>query len=284
MDSISFPLYDSIRTDYSGFRQLFRLYNELREHYHKTIFIDFSSLDWIDANLSAVFNAIMYKLSKDNDLTFTADGTILSTKFDVLLRNGFIKPNNSSVPNDVRKSTVPCKHFSLSQKAEFKEYIQSDLLTHRGIPKSLTHDQKKRIKIDLLEIFSNVFQHALTQEPFFVCGQYFPKDKLLKFTMTDLGCGFLPPIKNFSKNEIETDIDAIRWALSGNSTKTVSDEPGGCGLSGIHEYCKENSGNFQIISGEAFWGLDLENTIFRGSRGFEKAVIGSTVNIFFKCL
>lgn len=283
MDIITYQLHDSIKTDYTGFRQLFRLYHDLKEHYNRHIYLDFETLEWIDANLSSVFESILYKLKKENNLEFSANVDVVSEKFHVLLRNGFIQFDNKIPIFDDRKSTISCRNFLPLEKEEFKSYIESDLLNHRGFPDSLTTNQRKRIKVDLLEIFSNVYQHALTDDPFFVCGQYFPKEKLLKFTMSDLGYGFLPPIRDFSNNDIETDIDAIRWALSGKSIKSVDDEPGGCGLSGIHEYCSEHEGNFQIVSGEAFWGLDLENTIFKGSRGFDKPVLGTTVNIFFKC-
>lgn len=53
---------------------------------------------------------------------------------------------------------------------------------------------KDQIKDDLIELMTNVYYHSNSDNPFFVCGQLYPKDSCLKLTMTDLGEGFLPKI------------------------------------------------------------------------------------------
>ncbi len=63
-----------------------------------------------------------------------------------------------------------------------------------------------------LEVFSNIHLHAHTKDPVFACGQYYPSKNLLKFTLVDLGVGFLEPISNFTKNQINEAEKAILWA------------------------------------------------------------------------
>jgi anti-anti-sigma regulatory factor len=278
---IPYQFEGQIRTDFTGFRQLFKFYHEIKKHYQKDVLLDFSELDWFDANLAAVLHAIMHELKEQNQITFWSDVRVIEQRFEVLLRNGFIKFEGYTIVDD-RQSTVTYESFCQDQKYEFKEYIENKLMCHRAMPK-FEKNVSNRIKSDLIEIFNNYCQHSCTQKPLFLCGQYYPRDKTLIFTIIDLGVGFLPPIKEFSNSEIQTDIDAIRWALAGKSTKADPDEPSGCGLNSIHDYCLKTNSNFQIVSGSAFWGIDLENTIFRGHRGVDHTFIGSTINLFFNC-
>lgn len=99
--------------------------------------------------------------------------------------------------------------------------------------------------------------------------------------MTDIGVGFLPPIQEFSQGSVSTSLEAIRWALRGNSTQTNDDETSGCGLSGILTFCREHRGDLQVITGDTFWSTDLLNTVYQGHKTFSKPFAGTTINITF---
>ena len=155
------------------------------------------------------------------------------------------------------------------------------MLCHRGIAKIDLH-VKKRIQSDLIEVFQNL-RHAKTEDPCFICGQFYPTKNFFILTMIDLGVGFLAPIQDYTKGSINTDIEAIRWALSGKSilVNDPSKEMGGLGLEGILQYCKDNNGVFQIYTGNDFWGTDLENTIWQGCNSLKHRFKGSMLNLFF---
>ena len=122
-----------------------------------------------------------------------------------------------------------------------------------------------------------------TTDPFFVGGQYYPRQGYLKFTMVDLGDGFLPRIKKVTADKITTNVDAILWALQGNSTKIVLDQcPGGLGIQSMYRYCLEHKGVLQIISNDGFWSSDLENTIFESGRALPTPFLGTTINLLFQ--
>ncbi len=57
-------------------------------------------------------------------------------------------------------------------------------------------------------------------------------DSLILFSCLN----FLPKIKDFTRGKINTDKEAIRWALQGNSTKIIdpTTEIGGFVLEGIY--------------------------------------------------
>lgn len=273
-------LADRVDTDFAGYKKLIRFYNECREYTNQTVHIDFYHLEWIDANLCALFEAIFYKLSKENNLQFATDLAFLESKFDVLFRNGFIQSDKKF--DDVQHSTMPTVSFECGDK-QFVSYVEKHLLEHRGMPE--IHDElKEQIMEDLIEVFSNVHLHAQTVDPFFVSGQFYPKQRHLRFTMVDLGQGFLPKIEKATNGEIANSLDAIKWALNGNSSKVaLENTPGGLGLSRILKYCEKHNGQLDIISGNGYWSSDYENTIaFKGGRELESPFVGTTINLSFK--
>ncbi|MFT3677970.1 MAG: hypothetical protein QM781_18915 [Chitinophagaceae bacterium] len=281
MTPIHFSLENRIDTNYSGYNQLTRLYHFCLGHPSKShFFIDFKSVDWFDGNLCALLYAIVYHLNKEHGHTFVTDAGIIKEKFDVLYRNGFLQSDEAIV--DTRKSTVPIQFFNPSDKERFCQYVDNELLSHRGMP-NLTDALKEQISEDLLEVFCNTHHHANTIEPFFVGGQFYPTKGYLKFTMVDLGDGFLPRINKATQGRIATDLEAIQWALEGNSTKKVLDNcPGGLGLKNMCRYCLQNQGVLQIASGTGFWSTEFENTIFEGGRLLPSKFLGTTINLFFR--
>lgn len=277
-------LSGDIRTDFSGIKQLLGFYHTCREHTNTTIYIDFYHLRWIDANLSSLFESILHKLSKENGLLFSTDIDFLKTAFDILFRNGFLKSDEEI--KDDRESCVRARSFECKDKSGFVKYIEEDLMTHRGMPPSLNEDKNLKEKIieDLIEIFCNANFHANTSEPFFVAGQYYPSKKQLKFTMVDLGDGFLPRINKATKGEIVTSLAAINWALAGNSSKLELDKTsGGLGIKSMYNYCQKNNGELEIVTGDGYWSSTYANIAFKNGRLLGGSpYVGSIINLTFQ--
>ncbi|WP_148289352.1 hypothetical protein [Fibrella aestuarina] len=285
LEMTRYPLEGQIRTDFTGFRQLWRLYDTLKDVYDREVFLDFSELDWFDANLAAVLCALQYKLQTENRLTFVVDHQHIAGKFDVLHRNGCFQPNEERI-QDVRQSTVTSTHFYADQHISYEQYVKNDLFEHRGLAdlRNTNRNIATRIRTDLFEVFNNYKTHAQTEAPFFVCGQYYPRDHRVVFTMVDLGVGFLPPIQTFSKGAITTSLEAIRWALKGNSTVVYEDETSGCGLSGILSFCKQHGGELQLVTGDTFWSTQLLTTAYEGYKSFSHPFFGTAISITFNGL
>lgn len=271
-----------IETSFSGYNQLAKFYHFCLGHPSQTLItLDFKEVDWFDGNLCALLGAICMKLNKDHGQTFHIAEEQIKDRFDILFRNGFLRTENPVTDN--RQSTVPFQLFATQDKEGFCQYVENELLEHRGIRTALNDDLKEQICEDLLEIFSNTHLHANTQDPFFVGGQFYPRQKCLRFTMVDLGDGFLPRITKATQGQITSDLAAIKWAVAGNSSKWPLERcPGGLGLQNIFSYCIEHQGVLQIISGSGFWSSDLEGTIFAGGRTTTTPLVGSTINLFFK--
>lgn len=275
-------LNGEIRTTYYGYRKLVSFYKEALKFQDEKISINLYSLTWIDANMGALLAAIMDKLRKERGLKFSTDFGFVETYFDVLLRNGvFIKVGDKK-KDDFRESTVELKRFKKSHDKEFMSYISHDLFEHRGL-RTIDDKYKEEIIDQMIEVFTNFEQHAKTDYPIYVCGQYYPRKKNLNFSMVDLGIGFLPTIKSYTKGSITNNLDAIRWAIErGNTTKIG--EPGGSGLYNLQKYFREENGHVDIISGDIYWSTkkDIGTKIGTG-KTLEDSFVGSAINLCFSC-
>ncbi len=281
ISTVPFQLGDIIKTSYSGYNQLSQFYQFCLNHRNTPIFLDFTNVGWFDGNLCALLLAMCHHLYYTNGNIFTTDAKVIKERFDILYRNGFLQ--NPDISYDDRESTVPIKAFDCNDKEGFCSYVDNELLQHRGIRGSLTTKLSDRIKEDLLEVFCNTNHHANTTDPFFVGGQFYPKLKTLKFTMVDLGQGFLAKISKATNGSIKTNLEAINWAIQGNSTKRVLEDcPGGLGIKSMYNYCKKNKGVLQIISNNGYWSSDFENTVFEGGRELPSPFFGTTINLFFQ--
>lgn len=264
-----------VRTDFLGIEKLYDFYNKAILLRDQTIQLNFYNLKFLDGNLCALFISMMYKLQKSNNLTFTTNVEFLKKHFNVLIRNGFVNQNEKVL--DEQKSVVYLRRFYVNKLDDFIEYIQTDLMQHRGL--NLTEEVSYKIVDSLIEIATNIEIHSNSSEPFFVCGQFFPELGVLKFSIVDFGRGFLPAIKEKTNGEINTHIDSILWALKPQNT-TKMNEPGGLGLTDLYEYFTSSNGSLQIITGDAFW-----STEFSGSNisclNFSRPCYGTMINLLF---
>ncbi len=283
-DTITKPLFKfsgNIVTDHTGNQQLVNFYNFCCNYSSCWITIDVNGLIFFDANLSALLMAMIHKLRKERGLNFFLDWGCLKGELNILIRNGlaFYISKSQKVADDFRQSTVPVKAFLLDNADSFTSYIEKDFLNHRGLDGVKIHD-KEKIKNCYFEIFDNVGIHANTSYPVIACGQYFPYQKELKFTLVDLGEGFLKKIAAFTKDKenIITSVDAINWAVKGGSTKDKAE--GGTGLKKILFYCIKNGGSIHIVTGNSYWKYDKRIDDFKILNAF----VGSSVHLIFRYL
>ena len=273
LEVVSIPLVARITTTPNGYTKLVDIYYRCKDHYNIEISLHFYELEWIDANMAGLLHAILYKLNKENGLTFAIDVEYVKTKFEILFRNGFLK-ELLSIP-DNSGTTVQLTTFNKDEDEKFVNFIEKDLLGNEGM--KIRDISKEKMTDHFLEVFTNVQIHARTEDPIFGCGQFFPKTKQLVFTLVDLGIGYLPPIEKHTKGKITTAEQAINWAISGNSTK--EDAPGGIGLKHLLAYCTQTASEFNIITGDAYWGNNLGEIGTRAVKPF----CGTIVHLLFNC-
>jgi hypothetical protein len=278
-DVIPYSIPGDLRTSSNGFTKLMNLYHHALDNPGVTFQLNFGSISFFDANMSAVLLAVLDELKADNQNKFIVNDQQIGERCEILRRNGFTS-NVEGAANpheDVRKTTVQLMTFRPTDADRFVMYIENDFLKHRGLEGKLLQPQIGKIKESYLEIFANVDLHAETNRPLYTCGQYYPTKREFKFTLTDVGVGFLKKITT-KYPHVKTSSEAIDWALKGHSTKSGTTQ-GGTGLMGILRYCLEARGEFHIVSGDCYW-------VFTGTKIVRFPLIkyfcGTTVHLIFR--
>ncbi|MDB4918793.1 hypothetical protein [Mucilaginibacter sp.] len=271
---------NGIYTNVSGLAEIEKFYQNAKSYSSTSINIGVKQMQWIDGNMSAMLGAALYRLHQEQGLTFTISFADVEKKFPILFQNGLISTDAIVVKRKEKSSTIPFKAFWPHDKDGFIDYVMEELLLHDGMPK-FTELAMGKLVDDLAELCCNINLHSGTNDPFFVCGQYYPSVQKVIFTVTDLGQGFLPKIKAKTDGAVSCSKEAIDWALDGNSTKT--DAPGGIHLSKMKEFFLNHDGHMHIATGDAYYSTQHANSTDRpgGFLPIQQQFMGSTIHLVF---
>jgi len=260
----------NIHNDLNGFNKLVKFYNEHENDFLESI--DIELRDWFDANLCAVLGAILDKIHGFNDINFIFIQNAIKT---ILQKNNFLSFYGYPRIHDTYNTTIEYKKLKPSDSRYFNEYLENDLLRRSELP-SMSDAVHDKISESIQEIFVNAQYHSET-EFIYTCGQLFPKDYRLNFTIVDTGIGFARRIeKDLGYNIGST--DAIRWAITKGHTSKHG-VPGGLGLDLLKEFVTENQGKIQIVSGNALYEFANGQEKFCELSGYFD---GSVVSMTFK--
>jgi hypothetical protein len=276
-DYIKFSISGKLISGPSAFRKIYQIFENFKESKNQEILLDFDEVEWMDANLCAILDSVIFVLNRDNGHKFFIEKKHIEGKFEIFKRNGFL---SEATPNEVlidnKDTTVKMTRFSTDSDGEFYGYIGESLFNHQAFERM--PDIKASLMEHFVEVYANIQTHANTIGPVFACGQYYPMLNQLKFTLVDIGVGFLDPISQFTKGHVNTAKDAIIWALVEKNT-TKQDAPGGLGLTYLKNYCEKNKHGFQIVTNGKCWTNDSSELNFWSIADFP----GTAINLTFNC-
>ena len=88
------------------------------------------------------------------------------------------------------------------------------------------------LTVSLVEAFYNVFDHAKAENNAFLLLRYEAEKKVLQIGISDFGIGISNSVRNYNK-EIQSDIEAIKWAIQDFKTIRSTAHNKGLGMSNI---------------------------------------------------
>lgn len=238
---------------------------------NKQIEIDMSQLKFLEANLMAVFGAILYeKLLQGFSVKLI---NMRKEIEDILKRNHFLGSNNQYF--NPSETAMEFKIFTPEKEREFIDYINEQLLDRTQFPK-MGSDYKKQIRSKIQELFANAVEHGAAKE-IFCCGQHFPKKGVINFTIVNHGATIKDNVERFLNRSLDSE-KAITWASKeGHSTASSETNPTrGLGLSLLHEFIMSNDGNLSILSNDGFWCIEKNKQY---TCRIEKKFYGTIINI-----
>lgn len=264
----------SIISDYTGFEQIIDIHQRisLLQSPEK---IEIEMPRWFDANMCAPFGAILsIPHGRKIPIVLHMQNNQVQT---ILQKNKFLPKFGFDAPPkiDNHGSTIEYFQFEVDEHRNFKSYVEAHFGNNvHGLPK-MSEGLIKKFRESLHEIFGNACHHSSTDE-IFACGQHFPAQQRLDFSIVDMGVGFHGNINE--KMDLDLfPLEAIVWAMEKNrTTKKGGSIPGGLGLKLIKEFIEKNNGKMQIISYNGFW--ELSNNKIRMNT-FNHPFPGTAVNI-----
>lgn len=251
----------------------------LNQNIGKKIEIDFIKVDFIAANQLSVIAALFNEFCLDKKSKIIVLN--VSAKIaEVMKKNGFGKYMGLEETQDIYHTTIPHKKFLVNQSLEFEKYLLLHIFQRDDIP--LMSQQAKNTIIDnFLEIFNNAKDHANTKE-IYTCGQFFPKSKMLYFTITDIGRTIKENVESYFSllNIKKSDEFCIQWAFQeGNSTR-MENSPGGLGLSMINHFVTMNQGRLTIMSADELYECERNRVrFFKMNHSFKGTVVTVGINM-----
>lgn len=274
---IEFPSH--LKTDNAGFDFFSQLFYETK--FRKTFILDFKNVEWIEANLCAIFGAIIINNRKygANFKFHNLHNVYLN---NTLKNNGFLELIEKAPISNHDHSGVPFKEFDLKNEIEVERYIYKYVLRGDRVP-NMSAGAKRKIFRSIFEIYQNSVMHS-GAENVYVCGQLYKNRGRMALTMVEIGRTFKENVNSHSPDFSNYNgIQSIEWAVkSGNTTKKKT-ETGGLGLDLIRDFLKMNGGKLQIKSAKGYWeekkGI---NFVLESTHHFKGSIVNIEFNLYDK--
>lgn len=261
----------NINNTFNSYQQLIDFFHE-----HKAKIFDDISIElryWFSANMCATLGGILDIFSNN----------INTIKFDyinpdierILLKNDFLSYFGYSRIIDNHHTTIRFLKLKITDGKYFNNYVVDELIGRAELPQ-MSSLVKEKMTEAIYEMFVNAQIHS-DSEHIYTCGQFFPRDNKIEFTIVDTGIGFKRKINERFDSNLSS-IQAIEWATKDRNTTKIN-VSGGIGLALLKEFIAKNGGKMQIISGDGFYQFDSygeQKQLFRG------AFPGTIVNLQFR--
>lgn len=233
-----------IRSDSAGFSRLGRLAADLANYENTIIDIDLGRVAWLDAHLAAPLLIVLrHAQARGNRFRF------VNAQPDVALT---LKKNRffARPADDVHKTTMPISEFELTGGVDFSKYAKAHL-NRKEVPE-MSPALRSKFYEGIDELFANSALHSRSMLKVAVCGQLYPRNGRLDFSIADGGRTISGCLRDSRIGEME-DHHAISWAMEPLNTTRQGDIPGGLGSKILREFIQLNGGKLIVASRSGFW-------------------------------
>lgn len=261
----------NINDTFESYQRLIDFYHEHKIKVFETIHIELRQ--WFSANMCATLGGILDIFSNNiNTIEFEYINPDIKR---ILLKNDFLSYFGHARIIDNYHTTIRFLKLKITDGKFFNNYVTDELLGRTELPQ-MSELVKEKIAEAIYEMFVNAQIHS-NSEYIFTCGQFFPRDHKIEFTIVDTGIGFKRKVNERFGSTLSS-VQAIKWATEDKNTTKI-DMSGGIGLALLKEFIIKNDGKMQIVSDDGFYQYDR-----RGEQMqlFSGAFPGTIVNLQFK--
>jgi len=261
----------NINNTFESYQKLINLYQEHKNKDFSTIQIELRQ--WFAANMSATLGAVLdIFVNNINTIKFDFNDPSIER---ILLKNDFLSYFGYSRIIDNHHTTIRFLKLKPTDGKYFNNYVVDELIGRAELP-HMSVLVKEKVAEAIYEIFVNAQIHSSSAN-IYTCGQFYPRDNKIEFTIVDTGIGFKKKVNDRFNSSLSS-VQAIKWAIQDKNTTKVG-ITGGIGLALLKEFIEKNRGKIQIISDDGFYQFDLQGEI---GRFFNGAFPGTIVNLQFR--
>jgi hypothetical protein len=261
----------TINNTFESYQKLISFYQEHKNKLFDTIHLEIRH--WFAANMCATLGSILDKFTENvNDIKID----FISPDIErILLKNDFLSYYGRARIIDNHHTTIKFLKLKPTDGKFFKKYVIEELIGRSELPQ-MSPLLKEKMTEAIYEIFVNAQIHS-NSDNIYTCGQFFPKEHKIEFTIVDTGIGFKRKInERFNKNL--SAVQAIEWAVKDRHTTKVG-ITGGIGLAFLKEFVTKNRGKMQIVSDDGFYQFD---SLVETTNTFNGSFPGTIVNLQFR--
>lgn len=253
-DHITITMPKSIDTGTAAHRFFGLLSYTLEKCNCNNILLDFKKTEFIASNQFAILGCVLIQFLDTHPEGHIHLTAVSEQILSLISKNGFGRHFDFDITPDVYNTVIPYRIFDVDQLKEYESYLTLKIFSRDDLP-LMTSPSKSLLQDYLLEVFKNVKDHT-TSGSVFTCGQYFPKSKLLYFTIVDAGETIPHNVINYfsSYNQIPPD-NILEWALQEGTSTANQKGPRGIGLYLIKNFIKSNHGRLYIVSGNTTYEI-----------------------------
>lgn len=261
----------NINNNFESYQKLITFYSQYKDTHFDRVSLDICQ--WFAANMCSALGGILDKLSANlNEIEIRHIDPAIE---NILLKNDFLSYFGHQRKTDNHHTTIRYLKLNPTDGKYFNSYIINELIGRTELPK-MSALVKETMAQAIYEIFVNAQIHS-DSPSIYTCGQFFPRDNKIEFTIADVGIGFKNKVnRRFNKNLTST--QAITWAVQDRHT-TKEGMTGGIGLAFLREFVERNKGKMQIISDDGFYQFDTSG---EQSKLFIGSYPGTVVNLQFR--
>ena len=261
----------NINNTFESYQQLISLYHEHKIKNFDDIHIEIR--DWFAANMCATLGAILDAFQDNiNDIHIDYISPGIETIFQ---KNDFLTYFGYPRIVDNYHTTIRFLKLKPTDGKYFNAYVVEELIGRAELPK-MSPLVKEKMAEAIYEIFVNAQIHSNSKH-IYTCGQFFPRDDKIEFTIVDVGIGFKRKINERFNSKLSS-VQAIKWATQDKNTTKIG-VSGGIGLALLKEFTEINRGKMQIISDNGFYQYDAKG---EQMHVFDNSFPGTIVNLQFR--
>ncbi len=152
---------------------------------------------------------------------------------------------------------LPYSDFSMEDIRLKKPYKDINILLKQDIFPFQSDTVKETIKDKMGELFLNVLQHSNSPHGATASAQYYPTEKIIRFSLVDFGIGIARNIQQYSKTTLRQNISEGEALLKAFEKRfTTKKGSNGLGLKIIKDFILQNESKISILCNRVYYQYD----------------------------